>query len=361
MGKLKKALGVMFSLLALTILGACGSSNSKGEAAGKSDETYELTVNNWAASTHHYAYNVFEPWAKMVEEKTDGRVKVTLYHGSSLGKSTSVYQDVKGGLYDVGLIVPNYFYDTDFFPYTIGNLPFAFEGPTEAANVLEKFVDKYGKGDLSKDVVVMPTSATDGYDIFSTKPVKEISDLKNTKMRVNGKSEIAFVEALGGVPVSLSIEDTYEALQKGTINTTFYTPIGAVGTKFDEPAPYITKLAISVTPITPIMNKDFYEGLPDDLKQIFDQELNPALTQLITDSYEKELEASHKTLAEEVKGRGEFIELSEDQLNDFRSYAEPAWEEWLKDAKSKGYDADAMLTDLNSLLEEAGYKIPYEK
>lgn len=362
MSKFKKFLGVISLMIALTTLVACSNDQSAdGEDSTNSDETYELTINNWTSSTHHYAYNVLEPWAEMVEEKTDGRVKVAMYHGSSLGKSNSVYQDVKGGLYDVGLIVANYFYDTSFFPYTIGNLPFAFEGPTEAANVLEKFVEKYAKEDLSKDVIVMPATATDGYDIFATTPIRGVSDLKNKKMRVNGKSEVAFVQALGGVPVSLSTEDTYEGLQKGTIDTSFYTPIGAVSLKFDEPAPYITKLAVSVTPIVPIMNKNFYESLPDDLKEIFDKELNPTLTQLLTDSYEKELEASHKELAENVKDRGEFIELTDDQLNEFRSYGDAAWEEWLVEAENKGYNADEMLKDYNSMLEEAGYPIPYQK
>lgn len=362
MSKIKKIWGVMLLLGVLTILGACGGNeSSNGNNTGNSEQTYELTINNWTSSTHHYAYNAYEPWAKMVEEKTDGRVKVNIYHGSALGKSNSVYQDVKGGLYDVGLIVANYFYDTAFFPYTVGNLPFAFEGPTEAANVLEKFAEKYAKEDLSKDVIVMPTTATDGYDIFATTPIKQISDLKNLKMRVNGKSEIAFVQALGAVPVSLATEDTYEGLQKGTIDTAFYTPIGAVGLKFDEPAPYITKLAVSVTPVVPIMNKDFYNNLPDDLKEIFDTDLIPALTQLFTESYEKELETSHKELAENVKNRGEFIELTDDQLNEFRSYGEVAWEEWFKEAEKKGYNADEMLKDLNSMLEEAGYPIPYQK
>ena len=76
---------------------------------------------------------------------------------------------------------------------------------------------------------------------------------------------------------------------------------------------------------------------------------------------EKELEASHKELAENVKDRGEFIELTDDQLNEFRSYGEAAWKEWLVDAESKGYNADEMLKDYNSMLEEAGYPIPYQK
>ena len=121
-------------------------------------EVFELDVNNWNPSTHHYTYNVYEPWKELVEEKTGGRVKVNLYHGASLGKSSSTYQDVSGGLYDVGLVVANYFYDTGFFPYTIGNLPFAFEGPEESAKIMKEFGEKYANKNLS-DVIVMRTNS----------------------------------------------------------------------------------------------------------------------------------------------------------------------------------------------------------
>lgn len=94
------------------LLSACSQQTSNESA---SDEEYVMDINNWQPSTHHYAYNAWEPWKKMVEEKTNGRVKVNIYHGSALGKSSSVYQDIKGGLYDVSLLVTNYFYDTPFF------------------------------------------------------------------------------------------------------------------------------------------------------------------------------------------------------------------------------------------------------
>src|SRR5690606_20586208 len=103
--KRKGFLGFIVLLLGLLLaLTACGSkSSSESESANSgdgekkeknSDKVYELNVNNWNPSTHHYVYNVFDPWKEMVEEKTEGRVKVNLYHGGSLGKSSSVYQDV---------------------------------------------------------------------------------------------------------------------------------------------------------------------------------------------------------------------------------------------------------------------------
>jgi TRAP-type C4-dicarboxylate transport system substrate-binding protein len=39
---------------------------------------------------------------KICRRKTNGRDKVNVYHGGTLGGSGTVYQDVKGGLYDVG-------------------------------------------------------------------------------------------------------------------------------------------------------------------------------------------------------------------------------------------------------------------
>ena len=42
-------------------------------------------------------------------------------------------------------------------------------------------------------------------------------DLNKLKMRVNGKSEIAFVESLGGVPVSLSTEELMKGFKKALL------------------------------------------------------------------------------------------------------------------------------------------------
>lgn len=358
----KKYLFVVSLLLAITtFLVACSETEAADDQNGSGSNgegEYELVVNNWTNSNHHYSYNVYEPWKELVEEKTDGRVTVTIHHGSSIGKSSSVYQDVSGGLYDLGFIVANYFYDTGFFPYTIGNLPFAFEGPEEAAKVLSDFGDKYAAEKL-EDVEVLPGTATDGYDLFATEPITSVDDLQGKKMRVNGKSENAYVEALGGTPVSLSTEDTYEGLERGMVDTAFYTQIGAVGLSLHEPAPYITKFSVSVTPIIPIMNKEFLASLPDDLQTLFKEELNPKLTELLTESYATELESSHEELKGLVEDRGEFIELGEDEMEEFRELGTSAWDAWIEDANSKGYDGQQMVDDFMKMLEEEGLNKPF--
>jgi len=352
----KKGLLALIMLVVTALLAACGSSDKNENATGSggkgsSDKVYEINVNNWQSSTHHYGYNVYEPWKEFVEEKTEGRVKVNLYHGAALGKSSSVYQDITGGLYEVSILVPQYFYDTKWFPYSIGNLPFAFESSDQAAAVLTKFAEKYANDDLT-DLIVMNPTATDPYDMFSTKPVKSIDDLKKKKLRSSGKSETALAKGIGGIPVTLTTEEQYEGLQKKQVDTTFFTPIGGNGLKLYEPAPYVTKLNVSVTPLVPVMNKEFYNSLPEDLQKLFDDELNPKLSELIIKSYATELDEAYADMEKALEKRGEVITISDKELERFKEAGKPAWDEWIADANKKGYPGQEMVDDLFKMIEE---------
>ena len=62
----------MFGLLALPFavaLTLAGCSDNSGNVSVAKEEVIELDINNWASSTHHYAYNIYEPWKELVEEK----------------------------------------------------------------------------------------------------------------------------------------------------------------------------------------------------------------------------------------------------------------------------------------------------
>ena len=48
------------------------------------------------------------PWAKMVEEKSGGRLKITIFPGSILGKPAHHYDLVKDGIADIAFTTPGY-------------------------------------------------------------------------------------------------------------------------------------------------------------------------------------------------------------------------------------------------------------
>lgn len=366
--KRKNILLFMVALLTAAVLAACGGNNDSGDSskddegsdsAASNEPVIEMDVNNWAPSTHPFAYNVLEPWSEIVEEKTEGRMKINLHHGGSLGAVTDVLQDLSGGLYDLSLISVNYHFDTKMFPYSIGNLPFAFPDAASASKVMTEFGEKFAM-DIYDDVHYLGgVTSTDPYDLYSSKPIKSVEDVKGLKMRVSGKNETPLVEDWDAVPVSIPNADMYEGLQRGTIDTTFYPTSGAISYKLYEVAPYISEMGVILNPMVPAMSKTFYDQLPEDLQQLFDDELGPELVNLYTESYMKEVENAQNTLKEEVEGKGEFVTLPEDVLSEFKLSAEIVWDEWVSTANERGYPGEEMMEEFRKMIEAEGLELPY--
>lgn len=333
------------------LLVACGATTSKGDG-----DVIEMNFSSYNPSTHHFAYNVLEPWKEIVEEKTDGRVKVNLFHGGTLGGSKTVLEDISGGLADAGIAITPYFIDSKLFPYTIGNLPFAFQDAETGAKVITKFADKYAKGAIEEVHYMGGAFTSDAYDLFSTNPVHKLEDVKNMTIKVSGKSDAEIIKAWGAVPVSIEYSGVYEALQKGTLDAAPNSSIGSNDFKHYEVAPYITKLGLMVTPALVIMNKDFYNSLPDDLKELFDNDLSPKLTELFTETYVKGVEEAYENFEEVSK---EVITLSPEEMKEFILPAEKVWDDWVQTANDKGYPGNEMMSDFKEMLAEEGVELPF--
>src|SRR5213076_2112262 len=62
------------------------------------DKPIELKFSSWVGTVHGHHTGVMAPWAKMIEEKSGGKLKVTIYPGSTLGKAADHYDMVKDGI-----------------------------------------------------------------------------------------------------------------------------------------------------------------------------------------------------------------------------------------------------------------------
>ncbi len=349
-----KSISTFAALMTALILGA--------PAGAWAAEPIQLDLGNWAPSTHHIAVNAFEPWKKMVEEKTKGRVKVNVHHGGVLGTSRAVLDDIKGGTYQIGLMVSSYYYDTPLFKLTIGELPFAITGPAVGFKVMAEFIEKHGKDVFEKlNIKNMGVFASEPYVMFSTKPIRRIEDLKGMKLRAAGKAWVPIVKDWGAVPTPMQPEEAYTALERGTLDVMQYGPASAMGFKYYEPASYVTQLNAPTVIGGMIMNKTFYDKLPADLKKLFDEELNPALMNMLTNSYEKGTQEALAKMREAFKarGKGEVIALSPEERAKFVKPTESEWAAWVKEANKRGYPGEAMMADFKAILKKHGLAPPF--
>ena len=80
---------------------ACAVAFAVGGSAGAQDKPIELKLSHWAPPSHVNQGGVFGPWAKMVEEKSGGRLKITIFPGGVLGKPADHWDLAQNGIVDI--------------------------------------------------------------------------------------------------------------------------------------------------------------------------------------------------------------------------------------------------------------------
>jgi TRAP-type C4-dicarboxylate transport system substrate-binding protein len=358
------AIVLCFSLL-LTACGGgsastFGSETSTANGSGSDGEVYDLNFNISTNSTHPYITKLAQPWADYVEEKTGGRVKIHIYSNAALGQLSAAYDDMKGGVYDLGIIVAGLLTDTELYPMSIADLPFAINDPYVATEVMTKFEKKYMNDVFGKGITFLSTSSNDAYRLFSKKPVETVEDVKNMKIQTNLKGTIDVVKGLGAVPVSLPNTDIYESLQRGIIDGAIYTAIGGNSFKFYELAPFLTKVDFGSPSQTLGMNTAAFEKLPEDIQKMFIEDFGPRFAEKMAELYTSSSDKAVADFAEYVKkDGGRVITPSEEELKKFRAAAKPVWDDWVKMANDRGYPGDEMMKDFHNWLKEAGAEVTF--
>ncbi len=287
-----------------------------GSPAAKAEQI-DLTYSIFFPPTHVQAQAAVD-FAKEVEKRTNGKVKITAFPGGTLTKAPQVYDGVVTGISDIG---------NSCFAYTRGrfpvmaavDLPMGYPNGRVASRVAHEFAKQVNPKELH-DTKVLYVHAHGPGLLHTKKPVRTLEDLRGMKIRATGLSA-KVVEALGGVPVAMPQGDTYESLQKGVVEGTF-SPIEVLkGWKQGEVIDYTTE-CFSVgytTAMFVVMNKDKWNALPDEVKKVFD-ELSDQWVDVHGNAWDKADQEGReftKSLDNEV------IQLSEEESRKWREAVEP--------------------------------------
>lgn len=233
------------------------------------------------AKTINLTYSIFFPpthgqciegvnWAKEIEKRTNGKVKITVFPSGTLTKANQCYDGVVKGISDIGM---------SCFAYTRGrfpsmeaiDLPLGYPNGLTATRCANDFYAAFRPKELD-DVKVLYLHAHGPGLLHTKKPVHTLEELEKTKIRSTGLSA-KVVDSLGGVPVAMPQGATYESLQKGVVEGTF-GPIEVLkGWRQAEVVKYTTdcRAVGYTTTMFVVMNKKKWAALPDDVKAIFEE------------------------------------------------------------------------------------------
>ena len=338
----------IIAIAAAIITVGCSNGKQKDSAAANpaGSKPVELSYSIFFPASHLQAQTA-EAWAREVERRSDGKVKITMFPGGTLTKAPQCYEGVVNGVSDIGMSV--FAYTRGRFPLLEGlDLPLGYPDGITATRIANQMVRNYDPEEL-KDVHVLYLHAHGPGILASKKLVRSIEELEAMKIRATGLSA-KIVSTLGAVPISMSQGETYDALQKGVVEATFCPVETLKGWKQGEVIDYVidTTAIGYTTAMFVVMNRERWESLADDIRSV--------LTEVSEEWILKQGQAWDRSDAEGeqfVNGLGKsFIELSPDQEQAFVRAMDPVLADYVSATEAKGLPGRDFLQDLQAMLTE---------
>jgi tripartite ATP-independent transporter DctP family solute receptor len=174
------------------------------------------------AETHPQDYPTTKgdyEFARLVKERTNGRIVVEVYHSKQLGEEKAVIEQVQLGAIDFTRVsispVSAFARELDAF-----QLPYLYRDAKHMWKVLDGPIGQEILKKLeSANFVGLGWFEAGSRNFYTKKQVKTVGDLKGMKIRVQqAPLMVGMVEALGAVATPLSFGEVYSALQTGVID-----------------------------------------------------------------------------------------------------------------------------------------------
>ena len=312
-----KKITLIFSVIFL--VGCSGQSENTDSQSIDKNETFNWRlVTSWPKNYPGLGMAP-ERIADLVEEMSDGQMKITVYGAEEQVPAFGVFDAVSSGSHQMGHS-GGYFWKgkvpaAQFFT----SVPFGL-----TADEINAWVNRGGGLELWREIYApfniypIPAGNT-GTQMFGwfNKEINSLEDVKGLKMRIPGIGGEVLKEA-GGIPVTLPGGELFTALQTGVIDATEWVgPYNDLTFGFHQAAKYYYYPGWHEPgPMLELLiNIDAWNSLPNHL-QVIIETATKAVNQDMLDEY---LAKNNQALTELVEVHGvELRRLPDDVIEEFR-------------------------------------------
>lgn len=277
----------------------------------------------------------FTDWAKAVDARTKGGLKIEVFHSAQLGVEEDIIEQIRQGAnvgqntdsarmgnYVPGIAIMNgpYFVDTLEDVMKLKNLPTVKAWIDELSN-------KFG-------LQVVSFSWVQGYrHFFTNKPIKTPADLKGMRIRTPpAPIWQESIRALGASPVALPFGEMYPALQQKAIDGVELVYNNIPAGRFYEVLKYANETKHIMLINFEVISSKFFKGLPADYQKILVEECDKAGLET-----SKRILSSEQEVKKQLIARG-MVAVEDIDYAAFKKAGEKAYEALkITDAKNQVY------------------------
>ncbi len=267
-------------------------------------------------------------FARLVDEKSNGQLKIEVYHGGQLGSEETAIEQVQFGAIDLvrTSLTPLAKYNDKF---NVLMLPYLYSSTDHMFKVLDGEIGDDFKSALVKNNMLGISWFDSGARNFynTKKEIKKVSDLKGMKIRVqDSELMMDLISALGASPTPMAFGEVYGALQTGVIDGAENNAPSYDSTSHFEVAKFYTEDAhIRIPEMILINNKKFNSLSEKNKKIIIESGKEAAIKQR-----EFWAEREQKSIEKVVNGGAKITKLSDDEKKDFQNAVEKLYPKFAK-------------------------------
>lgn len=332
---MKRVVSALAAASCLFVMAGCNKKNAS-ETSAPAQKVFTMQIGH-AQPVDNPRHVSLEAFKKIVEEKTNGGIKVELYPAGQLGTEkemleqtcSGVIQGFRGGQFD-------------FLPkLLIFTLPFLTENSDEITRLMSSDFAKNVCRDSQKDgAIILGLGDAGGYRQFSNgkHPISKPADLVGLKMRTNGMDTIdKTFKALGASTVSVPYNDLYMALKTGVADGQENPWVNVTGMKFYEVQKYFTAINYQFHPDPFYVNVQWFNSLPANYQQV----LREATDEMFKINNQKIAEMQNGAL-ETIRKNAEVYELTPAEREEFKKAVQVVYDQYLAEGRLTQQELDTM-------------------
>jgi tripartite ATP-independent transporter DctP family solute receptor len=266
-------------------------------------------------------------FAELVEEYTNGEVRIQVYGGGQLGSAVELWEQVELGTIDMSIMGTPV---VRFIPeFGVFDLPFLFRDRQHAYEVLWGPIGEEFAALFEDRGLILLTIFENGFRQITNnvRPIEKPEDLQGIKLRIP-ESEVRRLTfaTLGASPVPMPALETYTAIQQGVVDGQ-ENPLDQIQSrKFAEVQKYLSMTNHIYGVHTVPFNKARWDSLSPEVQE----QIKRAARQASEHAIAWGAEADKNLLDEITKATG--IQVNYPNVRAFQEAARAVWDqfpEWL--------------------------------
>ena len=231
-------------------------------------QTFDMKIGY--ATTNDPQHDLAARLAKVVGQRSGGKIKGRLFPASQLGKIPRQIEGLQLGTQEIFLTPPGFLVGLNL-AFQVPDAPGLFDDHAHAQRAITfpAFRDKFVSLADRKGIVGGGVWIYDGTSIASVRPIRKLSDMKGKKLRVLAtKMESALIGSFGAAGVPMPYTEVLPAMQRGTIDGVRSSIVVMGASKFFTVSKNITVIGSGFIPSGIWISKIWLNRLPSNLRGV---------------------------------------------------------------------------------------------